>query len=73
LLHGNFIAAFRLNAMFVVSLPLAAWFGLQWMLRTSRGEPLHLNPRWLWLWLAAWILFGLLRNLPFPIFQWFAA
>ncbi|HWD92884.1 MAG TPA: DUF2752 domain-containing protein [Verrucomicrobiae bacterium] len=73
LLHGNLIAAFQLNAMFVLSLPLAAWFGLRWMWLTMRGGSLPLNARWLWCYLAAWILFGLLRNLPFPIFQWFAA
>jgi hypothetical protein len=75
LLHGNFIAALRLNAMFVISLPFAAWFGLRWMLRTSRGESISapLNSKWLWFYLAAWILFGVLRNLPFPVFQWFAA
>jgi hypothetical protein len=73
LLHGNILAAIRLNAMFVVSLPLAAWFGSRWILRTSRGEPLSLNARWLWVYLAAWLVFGVLRNLPFPLFQWFAA
>lgn len=71
LLHGNFIAALRLNAMFVVSLPFAAWFGLRWMLRPSM--PVFRNSRWLWFYLAAWILFGVLRNLPFPVFQWLAA
>jgi hypothetical protein len=70
LLHGDLLAALRLNAMFVVSLPLAAWFGLRWLLR---GEPPRLVTKWFWFYLAAWILFGVLRNLPFPIFQWFAA
>ncbi|HEX4264618.1 MAG TPA: DUF2752 domain-containing protein [Verrucomicrobiae bacterium] len=73
LLHGNLIAAVRLNAMFVISLPFAAWFGLSWMWRLSRNEPILTNPKWLWFFLAAWLLFGVLRNLPFPIFQWFAA
>ena len=73
LLHGNIIAAVRLNAMFVVSLPLLAWFGPRWILRASRGEPIPLNTNWLWVYLAAWLIFGVLRNLPFPIFAWFAA
>ena len=73
LLHGNILAALRLNAMFVISLPLAAWFGTRWLLRTSRGETASITARWLWLYLAAWLVFGVLRNLPFPIFQWFAA
>jgi hypothetical protein len=73
LLHGNLIAAVRLNAMFVVSLPLVAWFGGRWLLKTSRGELTPLNARWLWFYLTAWLVFGVLRNLPFPIFAWFAA
>jgi hypothetical protein len=73
LLHGNIIAALRLNAMFVLSLPLVAWFGPRWILRMSRGQPTPLNARWLWFYVAAWLAFGLLRNLPFPIFEWFAA
>jgi hypothetical protein len=72
LLHGNIVAAVRLNAMFVVSLPLAAWFGARSLLRRSRGGPMLLNAQWLWVYLAAWLAFGVLRNLPFPIFQWFA-
>jgi hypothetical protein len=73
LLHGNLVAAVRLNAMFVVSLPLLAWFGPRWILRASRGEPVSVNTTWLWVYLTAWLLFGVLRNLPFPIFAWFAA
>jgi hypothetical protein len=73
LLHGNLVAAFRLNAMFVLSLPLLVWFGPRFITRTWKREPLSINTRWLWFYLAAWILFGVLRNLPFPICAWFAA
>jgi hypothetical protein len=73
LLHGNLIAAFRLNAMFVLSLPLLAWFGPRFIAHWSKREPIRFNTRWLWFYLAAWILFGVLRNLPFPICAWFAA
>jgi hypothetical protein len=72
LLHGNFIAAFRLNAMFVISLPLFAWFGPRLITGAAKGTT-PLNPKWLWVYLAAWVAFGVLRNLPFPIFAWFAA
>jgi hypothetical protein len=73
LLHGNFLAAFRLNALFVLSLPLVAWFGPRFIARTLKGESISWNARWLWCYLAAWIIFGVLRNLPVPIFAWFAA
>jgi hypothetical protein len=73
LLHGHLVAALRLNAMFVLSLPVCAWYGPRFIARTLRGEPISWNARWLWFYLAAWILFGVLRNLPLPIFAWFAA
>jgi hypothetical protein len=73
LLHGNIIAAVRLNAMFVLSLPFLALFGPRYISRAVKGEPMGLNPRWCWLYLIAWLVFGLLRNLPVPIFAWFAA
>jgi hypothetical protein len=73
LLHGNVIAAIRLNAMFILSLPLAAWYGPRLIARSFQRLPSGTPPRWLWLYIAAWIAFGVLRNLPFPICQWFAA
>ena len=73
LLHGHIIAAIRLNAMFVVSLPLFAWIGLRFLARGLRHEPIHPASRWWSVYLAAWIIFGILRDLPFPICHWFAA
>jgi hypothetical protein len=73
LLHGNIIAALRLNAMFVLSLPVWALYGPRFLLRAFKGEPTGLKSRWLWCYLAAWLVFGFLRNLPVPLFAWFAA
>jgi len=73
LLHGDIIAALRLNAMFVLSLPLAAWFGPQWAWRVWQRRPLMANPKWLCYYAAAWLVFGVLRNLPFPVCAWFFA
>ena len=73
LLHGNLIAALRLNAMFVLSLPLAAWFGPRLISNVIQSKPIMLSSRWLWVYLAAWLAFGFLRNLPFPVCAWFAA
>jgi hypothetical protein len=73
LLRGNFITALHLNAMFVLSLPLFAWLGGRYVLQKLRGEPVDFRFKWLWLYVAAWVVFGILRNLPLPAFAWFAA
>ena len=73
LMHGNIIPALRLNAMFVLSLPIVALYGPRFLLRAYKGEPAGFNSKWLWFYLAAWLVFGFLRNLPVPLFSWFAA
>ena len=73
LLHGNVIAAIRLNAMFVLSLPLFAWMGTRFLFGYCRNKPVNIRFRWWGLYLAAWIVFGVLRNLPIAPFAWFAA
>jgi len=73
LLHGNIILALRLNAIFVLSLPIWAFYGPRFISRALKGEPTGLKSRWLWAYLIAWLVFGFLRNLPVPIFAWFAA
>lgn len=73
LLHGNVIAAIRLNAMFVLSLPLFAWMGAGPLIRYCRNKPAGFRFQWWGWYLAAWIAFGILRNLPIAPFDWFAA
>jgi len=73
LLHGDLVAALRLNAMFVLSLPLAAWYGPRLVLRAFTGQSSGPAPRWLWFYIGAWVVFGVARNLPFPVCAWFAA
>lgn len=73
LLHGNVIAAVRLNAMFVLSLPLFAWMGTRFLIGCCGKRPVSFRFRWWGWYLAAWIVFGVLRNLPIPLFAWFAA
>jgi hypothetical protein len=73
LLHGNIIAALRLNVMFVLSLPLAAWYGPRLISRSFQRLPSGAPPRWLWFYIAAWLVFGVVRNLPFPVCRWFFA
>ncbi|HXT11235.1 MAG TPA: DUF2752 domain-containing protein [Candidatus Angelobacter sp.] len=73
LLHGHLIAALRLNAMFVVSLPLGAWYLPRFIKRSVNHPQTSSKVGWLWIYFGAWIAFGVLRNLPFPICAWFAA
>ena len=73
LLHGHLAAAFRFNALVVLSLPPAAGFGARRLWYWAAGKPqprFALRPAWLWLVLAVVIAFGILRNLPFPAFAW---
>jgi uncharacterized protein DUF2752 len=74
LLHGHFVAAFRCNALLVLSIPLLAWWALRRGVAAIGIRPyaLRLRPRWLWSAGTLLILFGILRNLPYPPFSWFA-
>lgn len=73
LLHGQLDAALHFNLFFVLSLPLLAWIGFRFLRHElAGGPPLRIRPVWLWLYLAAYIAFGILRNLPVPLFAAFA-
>ncbi|MEI6085093.1 MAG: DUF2752 domain-containing protein [Verrucomicrobiota bacterium] len=54
---GHPVAAFRLNPLTVLALPVA---GL-WLARRERPA---IKPVWLWLGIGALLAFGVLRNLP---------
>lgn len=73
LLHGEVIAALQFNAMFVLSLPLAMWYGPRLVYRAFTRQPSGTPPRWLWFYIGAWLVFGVVRDLPFPLCRWFAA
>jgi hypothetical protein len=67
LLHGNFIAALHFNAFTVLSLPLFASVGVYFAMRPSTGDSAaRIRPLWIWLYLAAFVVFGILRELPVP-------
>jgi hypothetical protein len=73
LLHGNFAAALHFNAFLVLSLPVFAWLGFRLAARRMKNEPVAtFRPVWLWLYLAAFVTFGILRDLPVPFFAAFA-
>ena len=67
LLHGHLAAAWALNPLAVLLVPLYAWFGLDLGLRLVRGRGLPgaaVRPAVIWLVLAGLLLFTILRNLP---------
>lgn len=69
LLHGHWVAALHFNLLLVASLPLFAWLGFRVARSELRGGPaLNIRPFWLWLYVAACIAFGVLRNVPVPFF-----
>jgi len=70
LLHGNVLAAARLNLLVVLSLPQAAWVAARMGIRWFTGQPLGfaMRPAWLWTFCGVASLFTVLRNLPG--FEW---
>ena len=66
LLHGQLAAAWALNPLAVLLVPLYAWFAVDAALTLARGRGLpKVAPRatLIWLGLAVLVLFGILRNL----------
>lgn len=66
LLRGHWLAALRLNALFILSLPCLAIFGLvRWA--APDHEKNTWKPQWTWVLLGMVVTFGVLRNIPlFP-------
>jgi hypothetical protein len=65
LLHGNVVAAFRHNPLFVASLPvLAAYLSRLAFRRRGAASASATSTRVVWCVVAAIVLFGILRNLP---------
>jgi hypothetical protein len=64
LLHGNVAAAFRLNPFLVLCLPIAICFVASFSVKIVRNQPVRLQAKWVWLFVGAGLVFGILRNLP---------
>ena len=66
LLHGHLAEAFRLNPMFVLLLPLAAWFGLDWAWRAAGRRSIWPFRHVGWIIMLAIFLLGfsIARNVP---------
>lgn len=78
LLNGNPIAALDLNPLFVLSLPVLAWWFGAWLLaRPTNPIPIRVNPAHVWRWIA-WMVavvavYGVLRNIDLSPLTYLAA
>jgi hypothetical protein len=73
LLHGDFISALHFNAFLVLSLPLFAWFAFDFLRREIQEQPPRkIRLLYVTLYIAAFVAFGILRDLPVPVFAAFA-
>jgi hypothetical protein len=74
LLHGNFTAALRFNALLVGSLPVAGFFLGRFVVRKLKGRPAPamFPSTWVFGVLTVMMVFGILRNLPFARSAWLA-
>jgi uncharacterized protein DUF2752 len=74
LLHGNIPAAARHHAVFVFGLPFLIYMYVAWAVGLISGRrlpQLRLTPQVVGIFLAAWAVFSVLRNLPWAPFTWF--
>jgi hypothetical protein len=74
LLHGHLREALHLNVLLIFSLPLIGWHTMRFAFFAFKGRPtsLYIPPFWLWFGLGVFIVFGVLRNLPFAQVAWLA-
>ena len=67
LLHGNVTGAIRFNAFFVLCLPVLGLLALDALWRKFERRPARkIRSVWIWGFFAAYILFGIVRDLPVP-------
>ncbi|WP_246342706.1 DUF2752 domain-containing protein [Actinomadura verrucosospora] len=68
LAHGHLREALGLNVFAVVMIPVLAFFWLRWTAARALDRPVRTrvaDPRLIWAFLGAVLLFWLVRNLPF--------
>lgn len=68
LAHGRPGAAFGLNPLVFVLLPVLAYLWGRWTMLSARGEPMRsalLQPRVIYVFVAVVAVFWIVRNLPF--------
>ena len=72
LLHGDLVQAARHHLPALLAVPVLGYAWARWTARsTGRQLPTFPLPRWLLItYAAAWLVFAVARNLPWPPFTW---
>jgi hypothetical protein len=73
LTHGDFLAAFRCNPLFITLLPIIGFLSFRWFKHGRSAfetRSIFFRPVTLWMLLAVTLVFTILRNLPWPAFAW---
>ncbi len=71
LMHGNIPEAARHHAMAVFAAPFLVWMYVAWSVKVVSGKTLpvpNITAKTVSIFLAAWVVFMVLRNLPFAPF-----
>lgn len=74
LLHGDLGAAARHHLVFVFAVPFLIYLYVAWTAQTVFGRRLprlRITPLAIGVFLGAWLVFSVLRNLPWAPFSWF--
>ncbi len=74
LLHGNIPAAARSHLLAVFAAPFLVYWYVAWLADTAfkrKLPPLRLSSKAISIFLAAWGVFTIVRNLPWAPFNWF--
>lgn len=68
LIHGDVVAAFQFNPLFILALPLLVYVLVRYTDAAIRGEPINpnrLNAKYIWVLFVVILSFWIFRNTPF--------
>lgn len=75
LLHGHLFAALDLNPLMVLTTPYLIYSFISYTSPVILGQQIsqiYVKPAWIWLFLKVVLVYWVLRNIPFPPFNWLA-
>lgn len=62
---GDLAAAWAMNPLLTIAMPVAALLWLVWLIRAATGRPAWHPPAWIWIAVGALVIaFSILRNVP---------
>ena len=75
LLHGHLLAALDLNPLMVLTAPYLIYSFISYTSPVILGQKIpqvYIKTSWIWLFLKVVLIYWVLRNIPFPPFNWLA-